>query len=123
MKKKETRRQIDLLSNVKTIQPERIKMLLNDLNRYAVDYNTLMEECENDQPEIEILFILLGNNDPAMYQASLLFCQVFGIILYKIEEKIDFNSEVPDFIRVKKNDSVLKQLLKELKDHNGKSRR
>lgn len=114
MKKREARRQIDLLRNIRTILPVQIEGLIKETNKYTVEYNTLMEEYENNQYDTKILIILTGNNDPSLYQLIPLFCEYFKIKLYRIEEKIHFSSKVPQFIRIKKTESILDQLVEEL---------
>ncbi|KAI5192819.1 hypothetical protein NEMIN01_2235 [Nematocida minor] len=110
MKKREGRRQIDLLSNIPAVSLEKISPLTGSIGRYSVDYNTLMEEYEAQKGNTKLLFLLTGNNDPSVYQLIPLFCKHFGISVFKIEEKMHVKGTPPVFIRVQENDPVLDTL-------------
>lgn len=110
MKKRERRREIELLSTVEEIRPEEMKEIVEEPEKYGVDYNSLMEEYENGAEETLFLFILTGNNDKSIYQLIPLFCKHFTIQLYRIQEKIHFAKRTPHFLRVKKDQKIGKEL-------------
>ncbi|KAH9387016.1 uncharacterized protein NEMAJ01_1912 [Nematocida major] len=115
MKKRETRREIDLLSNIPRVSSGAVLPLLKSMEKYSVDYNGLMEEYEGGDRSTKYLFLLAGNNDPAVYQLIPLFCKHFGISVYIVEEFVRIKEKVPVFIRVKDGDAEEDALLERLK--------
>lgn len=119
MKKREAKREIDLLSSVSSVPSREISFLTDKIIEYSVEYNDLMEEYKKGDRTTKFLFILLGNNDRSVYQLIPLFCRHFGIALYKIEDKLRINDRVPLFIRVKEGDQIIEKLekvIEKLKD-------
>ncbi|KAI5135520.1 hypothetical protein NEAUS06_1515 [Nematocida ausubeli] len=110
MKKRETKRQIDLTSGIPKVSSCQISFLIDAISEYSVDYNTLMEEYESRDLRTEYLFMLPENHDPAIYQLIPLFCKHFGIQLYQINEKISTKDSAPLFIRIRKGDAVIDQV-------------